>query len=197
MFCASASLSCWTASPRNGRTASASSQAESHRASRNPLSRKTPTASSSSESLLPPRMTSATLLRTFGARDTPGSAREVLLAPEVPHPPGGSQSFLETERESLWDAELHDVLDRSFANGLHGPEVSQERSLARGPDAFDRVKRGGERFLRAYLAVMGDRKPVRLVADALHQEHARRVPLLHDRLGSIWRKDLLALLRQR
>src|SRR5438093_8845338 len=44
---------------------------------------------------------------------------------------------------------------------------------------------------------MGDREAMRLVADALDQEHAWRVVLLHDRLRPARREDLLALLGQR
>src|SRR3979411_1807821 len=44
---------------------------------------------------------------------------------------------------------------------------------------------------------MGDREAMSLVADALYEEHAGRVVLLDDWLGSSRREDLLALLGQR
>src|SRR3989449_1297892 len=94
-------------------------------------------------------------------------------------------------------AELHDLVDRRLPDRLHRTEVSQERTLARGTDPFYGVKRRRQRLASPDLAVMGDRETVRLVADALDEEHARRVPLLHDRLGSAGGEDLLSLLRPR
>src|SRR4030081_779872 len=199
MFCASASFSCCTTSPRNGSTASVPSHGDSQRASWKPLSKNTRTASSSSTSLVPPRMTRATGFRTFGARSTYEIAREVLLAPEAPYPPGRkkSQGFLQPHREAFRDTELHYVLHRRLADRLHRAEVSQEDALSRGPDAFDRVERGRQRLARSDLPVVGDREAMRLVPNPLHQEHNRRVPLLDDRLSPSRREDLLPLLGQR
>src|SRR5579864_5681631 len=112
MLWRSASLSSSTESPRSGSTASAPSHSDSHRASWKPASRKTPTASSSCGSLGPPTITSVM-----------------------------SQSFLEALGEALRHAELDDLVDRRFADGLHRAEVSQERPLARGSDPLDRVER--------------------------------------------------------
>src|SRR5579864_7342082 len=165
MLCRSASFSTSTESPRSGSTASASSHSDSQRASWKPASRKTPTASSSCGSLGPPTMTSVI-----------------------------SQGFLEPLGEALRHPELDDLIDRRFADGLHRAEVSQERALARGPDALDRVERRGQSFPRPHLSVVRDRKTVGFVADPLDQEHPRRASLLHDRVGPSGRKDLLTFL---
>src|SRR5207253_4252218 len=106
------------------------------------------------------------------------------------------KGLFEAGRQAFGYAELHDLIDRRLPDRLHRTEVSQERALARGTDPFDGVEWRSERLARPDLAVMGDRETVRLIANALDEEHARRVPLLHDRLGSARREDLLALLRQ-
>src|SRR6266700_3288739 len=177
MPCASASLSRTAPSPRSASTPSASSHGDSQRASWNPLSTKTPTASSSSGSVVPPTMT----------RVTDGVPAGTLV----------SQGLFETFRQALGDAQSDDVLDRRFADGLHRAEVSQQRTLPRRPDAFHRIERRGQGLARAHLAVVRDREAVRFVSDSLDEKHSRRVPLLDDRLRAVRREYLLALLGQR
>src|SRR6266849_9695092 len=169
----SASLRTTAPSPRSAMTPSASSQGESHFARWKPASTKTPTASSSSCSVVPPTMTRVTA---------------ATLA---------SQGLFQPLGKALRDTERDDLLHRGVANRLHRAEVSKQDALPRGPNALDGVERRGKRLARTHLAVMRDRKSMRLVPDALHQEHSRRVPLLHDRLRAARREDLLALLGQR
>src|SRR5450759_1501347 len=108
-----------------------------------------------------------------------------------------SQRLFEALCEALGYAELHDGLHRRLPDRLHRAEVSQEDALARGPDALDRVQRGRQRLARPDLSMVGDGETMRLIADALDQEHAWRVALLDDWLCASRREDLLALLGER
>src|SRR5450759_2788245 len=108
-----------------------------------------------------------------------------------------SQRLFEALCEALGYAELHDVLHRRLPDRLHRAEVSQEDALARGPDALDRVQRRSQRLARPDLSMVGDGEAMRLVADALDQEHAWRVALLDDWLHASRCEDLLALLGKR
>src|SRR5216684_3440762 len=84
-----------------------------------------------------------------------------------------SQRLFQALGETFRHAERNDVLDGRFANRLHRAEVSQEGSLARGTDALDRVQRRCQRLSCPHFAVVGDREPVRLVANALDEKHPR------------------------
>src|SRR5207237_10451324 len=53
------------------------------------------------------------------------------------------------------------------------------------------------RLPRPHVAVLRDRKSMRLVADTLDEKHPGRVAFLDDRLGAARREYLLALFRQR
>src|SRR3982074_466497 len=138
-------------------------------------------------------------MKTLTASSSCGSLPPPLTqgTDRLPAPPPEPQRFLQALGEAFRHAELHDVLHWSFPDRLHRAEVSQQDALARGPDAFDGIERRRQRLTRADLAVMCDREAMGLVADALDQEHARRVALLHDGFRATRREDLLALLGQR
>src|SRR5438552_2173126 len=138
------------------------------------------------------------VMARFSARQAPNAplnaGRSERQAPNARNP---SQRLFQTRCKARWNAELHDLVDRRLPDRLHRAEVSQERAVARGADSLDRVERRGKRLPRPHLAVMRDRKSMRLVADTLDEKHPGRVSFLNNRLGAARREDLLALLCQR
>ena len=75
-------------------------------------------------------------------------------------------------------------------------EDAQQRSLARRADAGQLVERGLVCALGAQLAVVGDREPMRLVAQPLEQVQRLGVGRQHERLRQARQQHLLALLGQ-
>ena len=66
-----------------------------------------------------------------------------------------------------------DLLDRGVAHALDRAEDLEQLALALRPDAGQVVEGGADRPLRAQVAVVGDREPMRLVAQALDQVERR------------------------
>src|SRR4029078_10096210 len=88
------------------------------------------------------------------------------------------------------------LLDRRLADALRRAEDAQQRPAPLGTDARQVADRGVGLPRRAQVAVVGDREPVRLVAQPLDEVERARGWRQYDRVRSAGQEQLLALLRE-
>src|SRR5690242_18818144 len=84
-----------------------------------------------------------------------------------------------------------DFFGSGFADAAEAAEVSEHRAATDWADAFDIVEDRAQAGAAAELAIVGDRKSMRLVADADQQEQRGRIFRQHDRVFAIGQEDAL------
>ena len=133
------------------------------------------------------------MMRIGPARRT---KRDVTRNPPGPPEPGSTpRGGLDPLRQRAADpGHGGDLLHRRLADALHRAEHLEQLALALRPDAGQVVERRPHRALRAQVAVVRDREPVRLVAEPLDQVQRLRRRRQQDRIGAAGQEQLLALL---
>src|SRR5438094_2574219 len=105
--------------------------------------------------------------------------------------------LLDALRECRPDAgDRGEVRNWRLAHPPDAPESSKQCPLLGRSDALNVVEDAADGTLGAHVLVVGDREPVRLVADALHEIEPLRRPREDYRVGPRGNKELLALLRE-
>src|SRR5919106_1967994 len=130
---------------------------------------------------------------TKHAASTSGGAREYSLGQ---HALSGQVSLDPLGEGAADPRRGGNIVGRGLADATDAAEPLEQRLLPARTDTLDLVELAAQRLAAAHLAVVGDREPMRLVADALHEVQGLRAARQHDRLGAVGHEDLLESLRE-